>query len=163
MLGAESRGEKPSGWPIGECGLGRLWAAVMAGLAGLCNGPHLFTLGQRAPTADERLEIRWLAKRHSYFLCACVTLLRRKRHFCWVCIFAFWVYKCIFFASRAPFSPTTTTDISKPWQLTPKLSRWINSTKYKRKNVFSFMEWTFPLMLSVDVQPKCTWVHVINR
>lgn len=57
---------KAFSWPIWECGLGRLWAAVMAGLAGLCNGPHLFTLGQRAPTADERSQIRWLALHHSH-------------------------------------------------------------------------------------------------
>lgn len=61
----ERRG-KAFSWPIWECGLGRLWAAVMAGLAGLCNGPHLFTLGQRAPTADECLEIRWSALHHSH-------------------------------------------------------------------------------------------------
>lgn len=57
---------KAFSWPIWVCGLGRLWAAVMAGLAGLCNGPHLFTLGQRAPTADEHSVIRWLAPHHSH-------------------------------------------------------------------------------------------------
>lgn len=37
----------------------------MAELAGMCNGPHLFTLGQQAPIADELLEIRRLALHHS--------------------------------------------------------------------------------------------------
>lgn len=50
---------KAFSWPIWACGLGCLRAAAMAGLAGQCNGPHLFTLGQRALTADERSEIRW--------------------------------------------------------------------------------------------------------
>lgn len=66
--GAEKGGEKPSAGPS-ERGLGRLWAEVTAGLAGMCNGPHLFTFGQRAPTADERLQVRWLAL-HRMFIWA---------------------------------------------------------------------------------------------
>lgn len=50
---------------LSVCGLGCSWAAVMAGLVKLCNGPHLVTSGQRAARTDEHLEIRWLAMRHS--------------------------------------------------------------------------------------------------
>lgn len=70
LWGGEQRWKSFS-WPLWVCGLGHFRAAVMAGLAGLCNGPHLFTLGQRDPTADEHLEIGWLALHHSCYLCLC--------------------------------------------------------------------------------------------
>lgn len=63
---------KAFSWPIWECGLGRLWAEVMAGLAGMCNGPHLFTLWQRAPTPDERVGDQMISTASLTLICAWV-------------------------------------------------------------------------------------------
>ena len=69
-----------------------------------------------------------------------------KRHRCWV----FWAIEFYHTSYRRDEADTSTADISKTWQLTPKQSRWINSPTGERKICIYDWGWTVTVSMRVS-------------